>query len=246
MKLGSILDRLHAQAKQNWWLRCFALFNRLALAVGFGIAGAVKIMGERFASGLSAVHPMGRYLEALYYTGAYYTFVGVSQVMAAILLLIPRTVTLGAVLYFPIILNICVLSLAVRFDGSLISSPLMLLANLYLLCWDYDKLKYILPFGEPPPVAATLGPTEVTRAFPIKFFGGVVAAIALVVLVVTQAYNVMPRNSFADCKRQFAGTARTTAGAAFCACIHKQGVLLDTALAAYYKAPDDGARAVRR
>ncbi len=66
----------------------------------------VKILGERFASGLSANHPMGHYLEALHLTGYYYTFIGIVQVTAALMLLIPRTATLGAFLYFPIILNI--------------------------------------------------------------------------------------------------------------------------------------------
>ena len=30
----------------------------------------VKIVGERFASGLSDIHPMGAYLEALHNTGS--------------------------------------------------------------------------------------------------------------------------------------------------------------------------------
>ena len=146
MSISSTLDRVHFQVKQKRWLRYFAVFNRIALAAGFLPAGVVKIVGERFASGLSVKHPMGNYLEALHRTGYYYTFIGVLQVTAAILLLIPRTATLGALIYFPIILNICILSFAVRFEGSLLSSPLMVLANLYLLCWDYDKLKFILPF----------------------------------------------------------------------------------------------------
>lgn len=139
------LDRLHARAKQNKWLRRFATFCRVALAAGFIPSGFVKVNGERFTS-LGVNHPMGHYLLALYRTGFYYTFIGVVQLMAAVLLLIPRTATLGAVIYFPIILNICILSLSVRFDGSFVSSPLMVLANIYLLCWYYDRLKYILPF----------------------------------------------------------------------------------------------------
>jgi hypothetical protein len=90
---------------------------------------------------------MGHYLEALHQTGYYYTFIGVVQLLAAILLLIPRTVTLGAFLYFPVILNITVLTYATRFDGSLFTAPLMTLANLYLLGWNYEKWKYILPFN---------------------------------------------------------------------------------------------------
>jgi uncharacterized membrane protein YphA (DoxX/SURF4 family) len=149
MSIASTLDRLHSQAKQNRWLRYFAVFCSLALAAGFIPAGIVKITGERFASGLSANHPMGHFLEALHLTGYYYTFIGVVQITAALLLLIPRTATLGAFLYFPVILNICILTYAVRFGGSLFTAPLMVLANLYVLGWNYEKWKYILPFNRP-------------------------------------------------------------------------------------------------
>jgi uncharacterized membrane protein YphA (DoxX/SURF4 family) len=191
MSISSRLDQLHFKAKGNRWLRYFAVFNRTALAAGFLPAGFVKIMGERFTS-LAVNHPMGHYLEALYQTGYYYTFIGVVQITAAILLLIPRTATLGAALYFPIILNICILSFAVRFDGSLLSSPLMVLANLYLLCWDYDKLKFILPFNDPA-VLNNLPKREViNNKFPAIFFAGVVATVIILVLVITNAYNILP------------------------------------------------------
>ncbi len=149
MSISSTLDRLHSQAKQNSWLWLFSIFCRLALAAGFFPAGMVKILGERFASGLSVNHPMGHYLEALHHTGYYYTFIGVVQIAAAIMLLIPRTVTLGAFLSFPLILNICILTYAVRFEGSLFTAPLMVLANLYILGWNYEKWKHILPFNRP-------------------------------------------------------------------------------------------------
>lgn len=148
MSIASTLDRLHSQATANSWLWLFSIFNRLALAAGFIPAGIVKIMDERFASGLSVNHPMGHYLEALHHTGYYYTFIGIAQIAAAIMLLIPRTITLGAFLYLPIILNICILTYAVRFDGSLFTAPLMTLANLYLLAWNYEKWKFILPFNQ--------------------------------------------------------------------------------------------------
>jgi uncharacterized membrane protein YphA (DoxX/SURF4 family) len=147
MSISSTLERLHSQAKGNCWLWLFSIFCRFALAAGFIPSGIVKITDERFASGLSANHPMGHFLEALHTTGYYYTFIGIVQVAAAIMLLLPRTVTLGAFLYFPIILNICILTYATRFDGSLFTAPLMVLANLYLLGWNYEKWKYILPFN---------------------------------------------------------------------------------------------------
>jgi uncharacterized membrane protein YphA (DoxX/SURF4 family) len=147
MSISLTLDQLHSQARQNSWLWLFSIFCRVALAVGFIPAGIVKLMDERFASGLHANHPMGHYLEALHTTGYYYTFIGIVQVAAAIMLLIPRMATLGAFLYFPVILNITILTYATRFDGSLFTAPLMTLANLYLLGWNYEKWKYILPFN---------------------------------------------------------------------------------------------------
>ena len=150
MGISPTLDRLHSQAKQNRWLWLFSIFCRLSLALGFIPAAIVKLMDERFASGLHAKHPMGAFLEALHLTGYYYTFIGVVQLAAAIMLLMPRTVTLGAFLYFPIILNITILTYATRFDGSLFTAPLMTLANLYLLGWNYEKWKYILPFNRLP------------------------------------------------------------------------------------------------
>jgi uncharacterized membrane protein YphA (DoxX/SURF4 family) len=236
MSISSKLDQLHSRVRANRWLRYFAVFNRIALAAGFIPSGFMKIMGERFTV-LSVNHPMGNYLEALHHTGYYYTFIGVAQVTAAILLLIPRTALLGALLYLPIILNICILSLAVRFDGSLITSPLMVLADLYLLCWDYNKLKYILPFTQPAAVDAP-SPPILNNKFPKLFFAGVATAFALVVAM-TSAYDVKPRNTLSECRSQFTGTNRTKAGYEFCDCIHKQGQRLDKCLEAYEKAPND-------
>jgi uncharacterized membrane protein YphA (DoxX/SURF4 family) len=239
MPLLATLDRLHAQATHNRWLRYFAVFCRVALAAGFLPSGFVKIMGERFTN-LSDNQPMGHYLEALSHTGYYYTFIGIAQMTAAVLLLIPGTAVLGAVLYFPIILNICILSLAVRFEGSLVTSPLMVAANVFLLCWYYDRLKYLLPFA-PPPVPARPQPARVSQQFPKAFFASAAATVLLVVLAVTNVFDVLPRNTLADCRSQFKGrrSHRTQAGYQFCDCIHQKGQPLDQALDAYRKAPDN-------
>src|SRR5687768_7564595 len=165
MPVSTFLDRLHAKAKQNFWLWLFSIFNRLALAAGFIPAGIVKIVNERFASGLHENHPMGHYLVALHVTGFYYTFIGVLQVLAAIMLLIPRTVTLGAFLYFPLIMNISILTLATRFEGSLFTAPLITLANLYVVCWNYEKWRYILPFSQLPAAGEPAGRKNGTKNF---------------------------------------------------------------------------------
>ena len=236
MSISSTLDQLHFRARENKWLQYFAVFNRIGLAAGFIPSGLVKIMGERFTS-LSALHPMGHYLEAFHRTGFYYPFVGIMQVIAAILLLIRRTTTLGAVIYFPIILNICILSIAVRFEGSLFSSPLMVLANLYLLCWDYHKLKFLLPFYHH--ATRQLLPKTTSKKFPTLFFAGVLATVIIVVLLTVGADFIRPRNTLFDCREQFKGSVRTKAGYNFCDCIHRSGQPLNKCLEEYYKAPND-------
>lgn len=230
MNIYDKLDLLHAEARGNKWMRCFTTFTRLALAAGFLPAGYVKIIGERFTD-LHNNQPLGHYLEALHHTGYYYTFIGYAQVLAALLLLIPRTVVLGTLLYLPIILNICILSLALRFEGSLLTSPLMVIACLYLLCWNYDRIKYIFPFTNPPSA-----PVAKTAKFPIRFFACAFAIILVVGFTVTHMYALMPRNTRTDCERQCADSENPEACKIFCESIHTKGQDLDKSLDKYEQA----------
>ncbi len=234
MIISRRLSHVYETAKGNKWYYYFAIFCRIALAVGFIISGLVKITGERFASGLSVNHPLGHYLEALLRTEYYYTFIGISQVLIAILLLIPRTALLGSVLYFPVILNICILTYATRFEGTRITT-LMLLANLYLLCWDYDRLKYILPFkqGEADSNLASKKPTS--RKFPFLFFGSVIATMAAVIIINVFLYDIRPGNSLEECTN---GCAGNKARLDFCDCIHNKGKPLKNCLEEYKKAKE--------
>lgn len=271
MSISSTLDRLHSQAKQNSWLWLFSIFNRLVLALGFIPAAIVKLMDERFASGLHANHPMGHYLEALHLTGYYYTFIGIVQLAAAIMLLIPRTVTLGAFLYFPVILNITILTYATRFDGSLFTAPLMTLANLYVLGWNYEKWKYILPFNDITKQKSLESDVQTQESvdqrgvfsrygirplyarfriffgqlfndkFPTLFFAGVFAAVVFFVLVVPRLYSIKPHNTLPQCLRQFKNSTRTKAGEVFCNCIHQNGEPLGKCMNDFYQAPEDTA-----
>jgi len=229
MNITDTLDDLHARVKSNKWMGYFTIFTRLALAAGFLPAGYVKIIGERFTD-LHNNQPMGHYLETLYHTGYYYTFIGYAQILAALLLLIPRTVVLGTLLYFPIILNICILSLAVRFEGSLLTAPLMVIACLYLLCWHYDRIKFILPFNNPP--VAQMPPDN---KFPKWFFAGVLAVFVAVGFTVTHMYSLMPRNTLTSCERQCSNSENPEACKIFCESIHNKGQDLDKSLDIYFQ-----------
>lgn len=146
VKLEQILDSVHASVTHRWYFQLFTAFTRILLAIGFIPPSYTKIMNIPFTV-LPDSHPVGHYFNALYQTGFYYQFLGWGQMIAAILLLFPRTAHLGALLFFPIILNIAVLTTSVGFKGTWLITILMTFAALWLVSWDYDRLKPIL-FGK--------------------------------------------------------------------------------------------------
>jgi uncharacterized membrane protein YphA (DoxX/SURF4 family) len=141
--MEQVLDRLHAHARAHPVFQRLAIISRILLALAFVPTGLVKVMGERFTA-LSIDNPIGLFFEAMYQSGGYWNFVGWAQVVAGVLLLVPRTTTLGAVLFFPIVLNIFVITVSLHFRGTPWITGAMLLASVFLLCWDYDRLKTLV------------------------------------------------------------------------------------------------------
>lgn len=225
------IEELYYEAKSDKWVKGFAVFCRIALAASFIPAGFVKIMGERFAAGLPSNNPLGHYLDAFYITGYYYTFVGVAQIIIAILLLIPRTSLLGALMYFPVILNICVLTYATRFAGTRLNT-MMLMASLFLLIWDYDRLKHILPFKQPKKDPFVLKKPLGVR-LRIMFFGSSIAILAFIIIGTFYLYEIGPGNSEAECRSQCFSSKNPAACESFCDCIYTEGQPLNSCLAAY-------------
>ncbi len=230
------IEEIYYEAKSDKWFQGFALFCRIALAASFIPAGLVKIMGERFAEGLPSNNPLGHYFDALYLTGYYYRFIGIAQVIIAILMLIPRTSLLGVLMYFPMIVNICVLTYATRFAGTRLTT-MLLLASLFLLIWNYDRLKYLLfckqPKIEPPVLKKPLG-----IRLRIIFIGGSIAILTFIIIGTSYLWEIGPGNSEAECSNQCFGSKNPVACEEFCDCIYKYGKPLDSCLAAFDKTKD--------
>lgn len=148
MKLEAALDNLHTKVTDNKFLQIFTAFTRILLFVGFTPPSIIKILNKPFTV-LPDSNPVGHYFNALYQTGFYYQFLGWAQLTAAVLLLFPRTAHLGALMFFPIIANIAVLTTSVGFKGTWVVTILMTLAAAYLVAWDYDRLKPVF-FGKRP------------------------------------------------------------------------------------------------
>lgn len=136
-------ESFHASVTKKWWMQLLAAVTRCLLAVGFIPPSIPKILGLPFTS-MPETTVIGKFFSALLQTGYYYQFIGWSQIVAAVLLLIPRTAHLGALLFLPIIINITILTNAVGFVGTWIITDLMTVAALFLVLWEYDRLKPIL------------------------------------------------------------------------------------------------------
>jgi len=138
-------DRLHERARSAAILHRFAWFNRIMLFLAFFPTGMIKFNGYQFASPKIG-EPLYSFFSNLHSTGLWWRFIGLSQMLAAVLLLIPRWHTLGAILFLPILLNIVIITFAMNFNGTEVIVSGMLLANLYLICWDYHRWKSLMPW----------------------------------------------------------------------------------------------------
>jgi uncharacterized membrane protein YphA (DoxX/SURF4 family) len=139
----SFIESSHQKIYGKKLFVLFTWFTRILLALAFVPSGLKKLLGERFTL-LGTDNPVGFFFEALYQAGWYWNFLGFMQLLVALLIVIPRTAFLGALMYLPIIINILVIVVAMHFRGTPIIAGLMLLANLYLLFWDYKKVKQIV------------------------------------------------------------------------------------------------------
>ena len=137
------LDQLHSSVTNRRYLQLFTAFTRCLLALGFIPPSIPKILHKPFTI-LPDTNPVGAYFSALFNTGFYYEFIGWSQILAAILLLIPRTSHIGALMFLPIIVNIAVLTTSVGFKGTWVITILMSFAAFWLSAWEYDRLKLII------------------------------------------------------------------------------------------------------
>ena len=159
----AMLDALFLQVRSIPFFYRFTLFLRILLAAGFVPTGWVKLMGRRFSQ-VSVETPIGAFFEAMYQTGGYWQFIGASQILAGLLLLSPVTAHLGALLFLPIIVNIFVVTVALGFTGTWLVTGLMLVAVVYLCCWDYPRWRSLVTESAMPanfsPVRHRLEPLE--------------------------------------------------------------------------------------
>lgn len=132
--------------KKSVSIQIFIIYTRYLIGISFVFASIVKIKGERFMTDMSmingsTINSAPHFFEALYQSGLYWKFIGISQLIASFLLMTQRLSKLGALFFFPIILNIFIITVSYDFVGTIYITSLMLLANITLLIWDWKELK---------------------------------------------------------------------------------------------------------
>ena len=130
---------IHTWVRAQPWLSRFTLMNRILLAMAFIPTGMVKVMGRRFTE-IPIENPIGFFFEGMYRSGPFWHFIGGVQVLAAVLLLIPRTAVLGALLFAPIAISILLITIGLDFGGTVFITSGMMLSVTYLICWDADRI----------------------------------------------------------------------------------------------------------
>ncbi|MEO6286297.1 MAG: hypothetical protein ABIN80_26160 [Dyadobacter sp.] len=141
--MGNIISRL----KQNWLLQLFTIGLRYLLGSAFVYASIFKIQGIRFTATSGENTPIGtlpHFFETMYQAGIYWHFIGWGQLLAGFLLMSQAFSTLGAAAFLPIILNIFIITTSFNSPTILLITFLMSLSNVYLLVWDWNKLKFIV------------------------------------------------------------------------------------------------------
>lgn len=133
--------------KHNIWAQLFIIYTRYLIGGAFVFASLIKIKGIRFTSESGAAYPIDtpfHFFETIYQSGLYWQFIGVSQLIAGLLLMTQRYAKLGALVNLPIIVNIFIITISYNFKGTPIITGFMVLANLLLIFWDWDSLKFLI------------------------------------------------------------------------------------------------------
>lgn len=76
--------------------------------------------------------------------GFFARFVAISQIIVGLLLLTRRFATLGAVMLFPLLLCILMVTISLEWQGTPYVNGFLLVLNITLLLSDYPKLKFLI------------------------------------------------------------------------------------------------------
>ena len=148
---------------------------RYLIALAFVPSGFTKLMGERFTQ-LPKSEAVGQFFEAIYQSGMYYHFLGLAQIVTAILLMTQRFALIGTILFLAITTNIWMITVSLPFKGTWIITSLMMFAGFVLLYWDKNRISAVYSDSEIP------GKKYAPKASKLWINAGIVYIISLLAL----------------------------------------------------------------
>lgn len=177
---------------------------RYLIALAFVPSGFTKLVGERFTQ-LPTTGAIGQFFEVLYLSGIYYNFLGLAQIVTAILLMTQRFALIGTFFFLAITTNIWMITISLHFTGTWIITSLMMVAGLILLYWDKNRIAELysendLPRKKYAPKVSKLwvnaGVIYISTLLVLCFFGPQkdlisksIDVIAILILVGTTVYT---------------------------------------------------------
>lgn len=130
--------------RTHFIVQLLIIYTRYVLGAAFVFSSVIKMKGLRFTSSSGESAPIRsnlHYFETMYQSDLYWKFLGLCQFLAGALLMTQVFSLLGAMVYFAVIVNIFMITLSYDFGFTPVITGAMLLANLLLLAWDWNKLK---------------------------------------------------------------------------------------------------------
>jgi hypothetical protein len=136
------IARLVATLRSARWANVFVVNLRFLIGFAFVPAALKKVLGQPFTDATNT-GPFHDFLHGFHATGGFYTFVGVMQLITAVLLCTQRFATVGALFALPILTAIGVFCWSTGVVFTSIIVTLMWAGTVGLLVWDHQKLRLV-------------------------------------------------------------------------------------------------------
>ncbi|MBD5605850.1 MAG: DoxX family protein [Candidatus Eremiobacteraeota bacterium] len=190
----SLLDRKRASYGAIY--RGFRFFIRFALAgqlISYGITKAIPNQMPfpgltQLIEPFGQLSPMGVLWNSIGASPAYEIFAGCAETLAGLLLVAPRTTTLGTLLALADMTQVVMLNMTYDIPVKILSFHLLLLA-IFLLAPEIGRLADVFLFERPPRVATRTALFCGKRENRIMFFGQLAIGVYLVVINVDQGIS---------------------------------------------------------
>lgn len=168
------------------------MFKRTKIQRFFTVSIRIFLGLIFFSSGMSKLLPFPGligpvWLEtelAPYGLGLFARFIAYAQITVGLLLLTQRFATLGAVMLFPLVLNIFMVTVSMNWTGTPYVIAFFILLNIYLLIADFHKLKFLLT-DQPESLKAI----PLKRRFPQKDIYWVIGILMIFISTIIYPYS---------------------------------------------------------